>query len=215
MMDNEIVQRVTQQRMERVAEALRANRMDAYCVPTAAQVPALVARLLHKGDTVAVGGSVSLQQCGVLEMLAGGDYRYLDRYAPGLSGEQVQEIYRAAFSADAYLASANAVTEAGEVFNVDGNGNRVAAITYGPKSVILVVGCNKLVRDLNEAETRLETLAAPANAARLHTATPCASTGRCQHCKSPARICCTYTVLRAQRVPGRIKVILVGEPLGY
>ena len=93
-----------------------------------------------------------------------GEYRFLDR--EGLSGDELGRVYRDAFSADAYFASANAVTDAGEIFNVDGNGNRLAAIAFGPKKVILVVGCNKLVADLHEAETRLETLAAPANTKR-------------------------------------------------
>ena len=209
------LQSVWEKRMERTAQALRANRMEAYCAAAAADVPALVERLMHEGDTVAAGGSMTLEECGVMALLRSGKYRFLDRYAPGLTPEQVQRIYRQAFSADVYLASANAVTEQGELFNVDGNGNRVAAIAFGPKSVILVVGCNKIVRDLDEAQARLEAVAAPANAARLQTATPCAQTGRCENCKSPQRICCTYTVHRAQREPGRIKVILVREALGY
>ena len=127
----------------------------------------------------------------------------------------MEDIYRRAFFADTFLASANAVTEAGEIFNVDGNSNRIAAIAFGPKSVILVVGYNKLVRDLDEAETRLETIAAPANAIRLHKKTPCVQTGVCAHCKSPDRICCTSMVMRQQREPGRVKVILVGESLGF
>ena len=99
--------------------------------------------------------------------------------------------------------------------NVDGNANRVAAITFGPASVILVVGSNKIVKDLAAADARVKAVAAPANAKRLSCKTPCADTGQCENCQSPGRICCTYVLHRYQRVPGRIKVILVGQELGY
>ena len=201
------------QRMERTADALRKNNMEATCVKTAQDVVPVVRSLLHPGDVVSNGGSVSLAETGVMDLLRSGEYRFLDR--EGLSGDELGRVYRNAFSADAYFASANAVTDAGEIFNVDGNGNRVAAIAFGPKKVILVVGCNKLVADLHEAETRLETLAAPANTKRLSCATPCRETGVCAHCHSPARVCCTYTVQRFQRQKGRIHVILVAEPLGF
>ena len=201
------------QRMERTADALRKNNMEATCVKTAQDVVPVVRSLLHPGDVVSNGGSVSLAETGVMDLLRSGEDRFLDR--EGLSGDELGRVYRDAFSADAYFASANAVTDAGEIFNVDGNGNRVAAIAFGPKKVILVVGCNKLVADLHEAETRLETLAAPANTKRLSCATPCRETGVCAHCHSPARVCCTYTVQRFQRQKGRIHVILVAEPLGF
>ena len=201
------------QRMERTAEALRRNNMEATCVKSAADVVPVVESLLHEGDVVSNGGSMSLVETGVMDHLRSGRYQFLDR--EGVTGDELGKLYRDAFSADAYLASANAVTDAGEIFNVDGNANRVAAIAFGPKRVILVVGCNKLVADLREAETRLETMAAPANTKRLGCATPCRETGVCAHCQSPARICCTYTVQRFQRQKGRIHVILVAEPLGF
>ncbi len=206
---------VTRRRMERTAEALRKNNMEAYCVDTAAEVAPLVRSLVPEGAVVSAGGSMSLTECGVMELLRSGAYRFLDRAAPGLTQGDIDEIYRKAFFADCYLASANAVTEAGEILNVDGNANRVAAITFGPASVILVVGCNKLVKDVAEAERRVREVAAPANAKRLSCQTPCASAGHCADCRSPGRICCTYVLHRYQRAAGRIKVILVGEPLGY
>lgn len=201
------------QRMERTAEALRRNNMEATCVKSAADVVPVVESLLNEGDVVSNGGSMTLVETGVMDHLRSGRYQFLDR--EGVTGDELGRIYREAFSADAYLASANAVTDAGEIFNVDGNANRVAAIAFGPKRVILVVGCNKLVADLREAETRLETMAAPANTKRLGCETPCRQTGVCAHCHSPARICCTYTVQRFQRQKGRIHVILVAEPLGF
>lgn len=210
---NEYVKEVAQQRMERTAQALRKNQMEAYCVDCAADVLPLLKTLIAPGTCVSMGGSVSLQECGVPAFLRTGDYEFLDREA--VTGDAVGELYRKAFFADYYLSSANAVTEQGEIFNVDGNGNRVAALAFGPQNVILVVGCNKIVEDLHEAHRRLRHLAAPANTKRLNRNTPCAKAGICADCRSPERICCTYTVQRFSKTPGRIKVILVAEPLGY
>ena len=210
---NEYVKEVAQQRMERTAQALRKNQMEAYCVDCAADVLPLLKTLIAPGTCVSMGGSVSLQECGVPAFLRTGDYEFLDREA--VTGDAVGELYRKAFFADCYLSSANAVTEQGEIFNVDGNGNRVAALAFGPQNVILVIGCNKIVEDLHEAHRRLRHLAAPANTKRLNRNTPCAKTGTCADCRSPERICCTYTVQRFSKTPGRIKVILVAEPLGY
>ena len=220
------MQAVSQQTIEATLEALRKNNMQAFYCPTGADARQKVSELLRKGDTVTHGGSVTLAQCGITELLKSGDYRYLDRSAPGLTREQVEEIYRQAFFADVYLTSANAVTQNGLLFNVDGNCNRVAAILYGPKSVIVVAGINKLVKDLDEAFDRLRTVAAPQNTQRLHCDTYCAKTGRCvslnqpdsrmgDGCRSEQRICCSYTVCAQQRQKDRIKVILVGEELGY
>lgn len=209
------LQEVVRQRLERTAQALRKNNMEAYCLTGKEEVLPLLRQLIPAGASVGVGGSATLDECGVIEFLRGGAYQFLDRYAPGLSGAELGRLYRSCFSADCYLSSANAVTEAGEIFNVDGNGNRVAAIAFGPASVILVVGWNKIVPDLAAAEHRLQTIAAPANTKRLACKTPCAETGVCMHCKSPGRICCTYTVQRFSREKGRIKVLLVGEPLGF
>ena len=210
---NEYVKEVAQQRMEHTAQALRKNQMEAYCVDCAADVLPLLKTLIAPGACVSMGGSVSLQECGVPAFLRTGDYEFLDREA--VTGDAVGELYRKAFFADCYLSSANAVTEQGEIFNVDGNGNRVAALAFGPQNVILVIGCNKIVEDLHEAHRRLRHLAAPANTKRLNRNTPCAKTGICADCRSPERICCTYTVQRFSKTPGRIKVILVAEPLGY
>lgn len=218
------MKRTLRQQAEAVIEKLERNNMKGYYVPTKEEAAAKVAELLHEGDTVAVGGSMSLEEAGVMKLLRSGKYRFLDRYAPGLTREEMEEIYRQSFFADAYLCSSNAVTMNGELYNVDGNSNRVAAICYGPRSVILVVGCNKIVRDIPAAVTRVKRRAAPANTVRLRCDTPCAKTGSCagiqregmtDGCAVEGRICCNYVVSARQRVPGRIKVILVGEELGY
>ena len=149
----------------------------------------------------------------MLDLLSSGKYNFLDRRT--VTGEALDKLFHDCFNADWYLASSNAVTEKGELFNVDGNANRVAAITFGPKNVLLIVGCNKIVPDLAAAQARVKTIAAPANTIRLNCKTPCAVTGQCADCHSPARVCCTTTIHQFQRVKGRIKVLLVGEPLGF
>ncbi len=181
--------------------------------------------LLQDGDTVSVGGSVTLTEIGLLEALKCGKYNYLDRYAAA-SPSQMHEIFRKSFFADAYFTSSNAVTEQGELFNCDGNANRVAAMMYGPKKVIVIVGKNKIVKDLNTAILRVKTIAAPLNCKRLNKETYCAKTGHCvtmdngqgcnmgAGCRSKDRICRNYTVM-GEHLPDRIKVLIVNEDLGY
>lgn len=212
--------------IEKTMEALRRNNMQAYFVETKEQAKELVNSMLTKGCTVTHGGSVTLKETGITELLKSGEYNYLDRSAPGLTREQVLEIYRKAFFADVYLTSANAITENGELYNVDGNSNRVAAILYGPESVIVVAGYNKIVPDIKAAVQRVKTQAAPKNTVRLSCKTPCSATGECislkkensfacDGCKSPERVCCNYVVSAQQRQKDRIKVIIVGEEIGY
>lgn len=213
-------------KIEKTMKALRKNNMQAYFCETAEQAKQQVQQLIKEGDTITHGGSETLFECGIPDMLKNGAYTYLDRNAPGLTKEQIEEIYIKAFSADVFLTSTNAITENGMLFNVDGNSNRTAAILYGPKSVIVVAGFNKIVKDINEAFDRLRTTAAPKNTQRLHCNTYCEKTGKCvslnktdsligDGCGSDQRICCNYVISALQRHKDRIKVIIVGEPLGY
>ncbi len=204
-------------KMERCAEALRKNNIYCECVENTEEALDVISTLIHPGDTVAVGGSMSLFEAGVIDMLRNGTYNFLDRYESGLTPSQVSDIYMQSFSADAYFMSSNAITEKGELYNVDGNGNRIAALIYGPKSVIVVAGYNKIVKDVDEAKKRVCEIAAPSNAVRLKTDSPCTQTGRCVNCMSDSRICATAVITGHQmpRFKDRIKVILVGEELGY
>ena len=209
--------------IEKVLENLKKNRMDAYFAASKEDVVPLVKELVQEGASVASGGSMTLKETGVAELLRSGYYQFSDRTAPGISLEEKEKIERETFSADAFFCSANAITEQGELFNVDGNCNRIAAISFGPKSVIVVAGVNKLVPDLEGAVRRLKTVAAPNNTKRLSCKTYCFEKGQCMGleggmtdgCASPDRICCTYMVCAHQRIPNRIKVILVNENLGY
>lgn len=209
--------------VEKVIQNLRKNRIAVEYVNTKEEVLPLVKALLPMGCTVANGGSQSLIETGVMDLVKNGDYRYLDRMDPTLTPHERQAVTLAGGQADVYLCSSNAVTEDGELYNVDGNCNRISAIAFGPKQVIMVVGINKIVPDLNAAITRVKTIAAPLNTKRLNCDTYCNKTGVCMGlkgkmtdgCASPARICCNYLVSGQQRVPERIRVILVGESLGF
>lgn len=213
-------------RINTVIANLKRNRMDAYYCPTKKEACELVKTLVKKGDTISSGGSVTLKQTGVYDIITSSDYNYLDRSREGITREEIEEVYRKTFCADAFFTSTNAVTENGELYNVDGNSNRVAAILYGPKSVIVVCGCNKIVKNIDEAVKRVKTQAAPPNTVRLNIDTYCAKTGKCVSleddnsdmcagCHSDGRICCNYVVSAQQRHVGRIKVIIIGEEYGY
>ena len=219
--------KVQRMRMDRVLKNLEKNNMQAFYVERKEEVPAQVAALLREGDTICCGGTVTLEECGVMDLMRSGAYNFLDRSIYPLGSPEIRELYGKMFLSDAFLTSANAITEAGELYNVDGSGNRVAAIAYGPKSVIVVAGCNKIVHNLEEAILRVKSVAAPANAVRLGRDTYCAHEGECASiagnrgkemcagCTSDTRICAQYLVSGHQMIKNRIKVILVGEPLGY
>ena len=208
-----------------VLEALKKNNMDPYFVEDEKAAVDLAFSMIEKGSTVGVGGSVTLNQLGVLDILRNGDYNFLDRYAT-TDREEIEGIFHKTLLADTYLCSANAITENGELYNVDGTNNRVAALLYGPKSVIVIAGVNKIVKNLEEAVLRVKTIAAPLNCKRLNKKTYCAEKGICQAlcaesqgiadgCLSPDRICRNYVISGPQVQKNRIKVILVNKNLGY
>ena len=209
--------------VQKVIEALRKNRMMAEYVPTKEDVVPLVKTLIDEGCTIGTGGSRTLDETGVTELLRNGNYTFYDRNNPALAPEERAMLTVKSATADVYFCSSNAITEQGELYNVDGFANRVAAIANGPKKVIMVVGINKIVPNLDAAIRRVKTIAAPLNTKRLNCDTYCRNTGVCMGvdgnmtdgCHSPARICCSYLISAQQRVENRIHVILVGESLGF
>lgn len=213
-------------KLEYVAENLRKNSMEAYIAEDKAEAKAIVESLLKDGMSVATGGSVTLSECGITELLTSGRYNFIDR-SKGKTPEEIKKLYGEQYSTDTYLCSSNAITEDGVLYNVDGNSNRVSMIAFGPSSVIIVAGYNKIVKDLEEAILRVKTIAAPKNTVRLGIDTYCSKCGECisisqgkgeemsAGCESDFRICCSYLISGKQRHKGRIKVVLVGEELGY
>lgn len=204
-----------EQRVKRTIKNLEKNNMEACFVKDTGEVIDKLRKIIKQGDTVSVGGSMSIFEVGVIDFLRKGNYKFLDRYEEGLTAEGKKEVFRKSFFADDYIASTNAITEDGELYNVDGTGNRVAAMIYGPDKVVVIVGINKLVKDINEAENRIKFMAAPANSKRLKLDNPCTKVGYCVNCNSQGRICNDYVVMKRQLIKGRIKVIIVGQELGY
>lgn len=215
---------VIEKRINRTGENLKKNNMEFYYAPTKADVKEIVKSLLKEGDVITHGGTVSMAECGIGELISSPEYNYMDRTK--VPPEEIKDFYRKSFFADVYISSANAITEDGVLYNVDGNSNRIAAIAYGPESVIIIAGYNKIVKNLEQAEMRVKTEAAPPNCVRLNCDTYCAKTGECvslanpdrqisDGCKGDGRICCNYLISAQQRHKGRIKVIIVGEELGY
>lgn len=209
------------ERISRTMDALRKNKMKPYFVENRSEIFPIIRELIANDKLITAGGSMTLRESGVTDMLLN-EYKgvFLDRSA-AKTPEETGEIFRKAFISDTFFASSNAITENGELYNVDGNGNRVSAMIFGPKQVIVVAGVNKIVKDIEAAKERVERIAAPKNTVRLNCATPCLKTGECERlrsgspCHSDARICCSYVTLGQQRVPDRIKVIIVNENLGY
>ena len=203
-------------------EAIKANRMDAYYAENKQEALETVLSLIEKDNSIASGGSMTLKEIGLIDALKTQGYDYWDR-ADIKDPADYPAFFRKSLTADVYLSSSNAITENGELYNVDGNSNRVAAMLYGPKSVIVVAGVNKIVKDLDEAALRVKTVAAPLNTKRLSKKTYCAEKGICVKidgdlscgCSSPDRICRNFVVMGPQAQVGRVKVSLVNENLGY
>lgn len=202
-------------RIQKTMDSLAKNKMKPFFAENREELFRIIRELIKNDELITAGGSMTLKESGVTDLLMT-EYKgvYIDRSAAE-TPDDVGIIMRKAFISDSFFTSSNAITENGELYNVDGNGNRVSAMIFGPRQVIVVAGVNKIVKDLDEARQRVEKIAAPKNTVRLGCATPCAKVGECQHCHSDARICCSYVTLAQQRVPDRIKVIIVGEELGY
>jgi L-lactate utilization protein LutB len=197
----------------RVVEALKSRHFDAYYCSAADEAAAKVLELIPEGAEVSWGGSVTVEALGIQEALRRRGQPLLDRGA--VPAEERENIMRRAMCCDVYLMGSNAVTEDGQLFNIDGTGNRVGALCFGPKSVIVVAGMNKVVPDLATAYSRVRHHAAPVNCQRFGLNTPCSVTGQCADCRSPQTICNQMVATRGCRPVGRIKVVLVGEDLGF
>ena len=199
---------------EKVIKGLESRNMVGYYVETKQEALQKAAALIPKGSSVGWGGSASVDEIGLKVVLKTGEFVVYDRDACRTLIEK-KDMERNIFSCDYFLCSSNAITEDGILVNIDGNSNRVAAIAYGPESVIMVVGMNKVAKDVDAAISRARNEAAPINAMRFDLDTPCKKTGSCMNCMSKDTICCEFLITRFSRHPGRIKVILVGEDLGF
>lgn len=213
-MDENITWYIEKQ-VERTIKNLNNRNMEGYYVNNREQLFQTLKEFIVEGSTVGVGDSMTLFETNIIDFLRNGSFNFLDKYEEKLTKDEKREIYIKNFSADTFICSTNAITESGELYNIDGNGSRVAPMIYGPKQVIIIIGINKIVKNLEEAEIRVRQYAAPLDAKRLNKDTPCTKLGYCTDCKSPNRICNDFVIIKGQFIKGRIKVVIVGDALGY
>lgn len=196
---------------QKVIKGLASRNMTGYYAASAEEAKKIALDLIPEGSSISMGGGMSVHEIGLVEALKEGNYNFIDRDA----AEDKRAAMLAAYDADFFLSSCNAMTEDGILVNIDGNANRVSAIAQGPKKVIFIVGMNKVCDDVDGAMKRARNVAAPINAQRFGLNTPCAKTGSCMNCKSPDTICCQFLITRFSRHEGRIHVILVNDSLGF
>lgn len=195
-------------------QSLKNRHLDAYYAETKEEALKKALELMEEGKSVSWGGSETLREIGLIDAVKQKNYVILDR--ENYSTEEEREALQAKIlNCDYFLMSSNAITLDGKLINIDGRGDRIAKLIYGPKNVIVVVGKNKLCTNEEEGLSRARTIAAPLNAIRLNCETPCTTSGLCHNCQSESTICTNILVTRASRIDGRIKVIIVGESLGY
>jgi hypothetical protein len=204
-----------QARVKTTMAGLERRNATAIFVPDGETAKKKVLEMIPRGATVGLGGSLTAQQIGLLDALRSEKYTLYDQYAKGLSPEKSMQLRRKGLLADYFVTGTNAVTMEGRLVNLDGAGNRVAALTFGPPNVIVVVGRNKIVGDVDEALERIWNRAAPLNARRLNRKTPCTKTAQCEDCSSPERICNHLLITERQMAPGRLTVIIIDEDLGF
>lgn len=207
---NENLKKRNQALASTVIKGLKSRNMTGHYADSKEEALKLALELIPEGSTIAMGGCTSAHEIGLINALENGNYHYLDR-----GKMDAREGLMAAYDADIFLSSANALTDDGILVNIDGNSNRVSCIAQGPKKVIFIVGINKVSSDLDAAMKRARNVAAPANAQRFDIKTPCKETGKCFNCKSPDTICCQFLITRYSRHTDRIHVILVNENLGF
>ena len=197
----------------KTVEALNKRRFEAYYCSTAAEAVEKVLELTPKTDVVSWGGAMTVDELGIKQRMAQEGYTLLDRDT-AQSPEEKQATMRQALTCGTFLMSSNAISKDGQLVNIDGNGNRVAAMCFGPRQVVVVAGMNKVLGTLDDAVARARNVAAPANAQRFGIKTPCGLTGQCGDCTSPDCICSKLVITRFCMPERRIKVVLVGEDLG-
>ena len=199
-----------------IIEHLEKRRMEGSYAPNVAQAREEIIGMIPQGATVYRCGSMTTVSIGLWEKISElPGVQVLDPYQPGISPEKAFELRREGMTADFMIASSNAITLDGKLVNLDATGNRVAAMCFGPKKVLLVVGMNKVAPDLDSAMARVKHYSAPVNTIRLGFANPCKEKGLCFDCKSPQRICNMWSIIEGHVIKDRIHVKLVGENLGY
>ncbi len=199
----------------RVVEALQKNNFTASYVNTKQEALDKLATLIPGDATVGIGGSWTIKEVGIDTLLEARGNTVFNHNKPGLSPEESLELRRKEMTSDVFLTGTNALTLKGELVNVDGSGNRVAAMIFGPRKVIVITGINKVVTNVEAAMERIELFAAPLNNKRLSRSNPCTVTGECMDCQGPTRICNVTTIMHKKPLAADVEVIIIGEELGF
>ncbi|KEI03175.1 lactate utilization protein [Clostridium botulinum] len=202
---------------KKTVKKLLEKKFDAMYVNSLQQAKDEVLKCIEKGASVAMGGSVTLNEMDMINIIRNGEYKFFDRFNPNLTFKEEVEVYRQGMLADYFITSTNAITENGELVNIDCTGNRAASMIFGPKKVIIVAGFNKIVENLDDALKRLKKIA-PMNCKRLkgHNVTPCVQIGECTDCDIKQRMCNYISIVEhGGKFDGRFKVIIVGEEIGF
>ena len=197
-----------------IIKNMEKKNLEAYYCSTSAEAVEKALSLMPEGASITWGGSESIKECGLMDAIQAANYELIDR-TDAKTPEEDRIMYSRQVMADFFLMSSNAITIDGELVNIDGRANRVSLLCWGPQNVIVIAGMNKITSDVESAIQRVRDAAAPPNTVRLNKNTPCAQTGRCGNCYSPDCICSQIVITRRSSTPKRIKVILVGEELGY
>ncbi|MBQ6992554.1 MAG: lactate utilization protein [Clostridia bacterium] len=197
-----------------IIKNMEKRQIEGYYCPDSTSALKKALELIPKGSSIGWGGSMTLTEIGLMDAIQNGDYKIINRDIAKTPEEQ-RKIYGEICCADYFLMSTNAITLDGELINIDGRGNRVSFLCYGPQNVLILTGINKIVTDIDAGLKRARDIAAPPNTVRLNRKTPCSITGKCENCYSPDCICSQFVVTRRSGVPNRIKVIIIGEELGY
>ncbi len=199
---------------QKIIKELESRNMEGYYAESGEEALKLALDMIPEGSSISWGGSVSIKEIGLQQAVCQGNYKVYDRDATN-TPEERRQVMIDAYGCDYFITSTNAITSTGELVNVDGMANRVSAIAFGPKNVLMIVGMNKVVKSVEDAISRTRNEAAPVNAQRFGIDTPCVKTGVCFDCKSPDTICCQTLITRYSKIKGRIKIILVNEDLGF
>ena len=197
-----------------IIKNMEKRQIEGYYCPDKESALKKALELIPKGSSIGWGGSVTLSETGLMDAIQNGDYKVINRELAKTAEEQ-RKVYGEICCSDFFLMGTNAITLDGELINIDGRGNRVAFLCYGPQNVLILAGMNKVVTDIDSGFKRVRNIASPPNTVRLNKKTPCAITGKCENCYSPDCICSQFVVTRRSGTPNRIKVILIGEELGY
>ena len=208
------IQKILEIKNKKMQKAFNQNHIELLFLDNKQELLNYLDSLLKDDQTVGVGGSMTLFETGVINYLRNKPVRFLDRYQEGLSRDEIEDVFHQSLLADVYLTSSNAIDRNGNLYNIDGNGNRVAAMIYGPKKVIVIVGMNKIFDDEGSAIQHIKNISCPANALRLHKNTPCVQVGKCVDCQSDDRIFSAYVKIARQPL-SRMTVLVINEELGY